>query len=159
MMRATACFGILVLAGCAAAVAAPGAKAPAAGAVSPQQIVAVRQAAFGMSAVVFGSMRPVVESGGDVKPLTFGARNLAKWARALPGTFPSGSGTPESHAKPAVWANRADFERKAADYAAAAGKLAELAAANDKAGFAAQYKVVGGTCGACHDAYRAEQAH
>jgi cytochrome c556 len=44
--------------------------------------------------------------------------------------------------------------KDATDFYQAADKLVTLAEADDKAGFAAQYKVVGGTCGACHRAYR-----
>jgi cytochrome c556 len=122
-------------------------------------VVAGRQAAFSLSNVVFGGMRPVVEAGGDVKSLTRGARVLARWARAMPGLFPEGSNLGRTTASPAVWSDRPGFEAAAARYAEAATRLAELADANDKAGFAAQYKVVGDTCGACHKAYRLPDQH
>lgn len=148
---------------CAAALAAGAsvivaAKAPPkhpAG-MSPQQIVAARQAAFGLSGSVFGGMKGAVDAGADVKPLAGGARNLVRWAKAMPSMFPAGTATPESHAKPALWQNRADFEAKAAAYASAAEKLLAAAQANDKAGFADAWKATGGTCGACHTSYRAE---
>ena len=122
-------------------------------------IIAARQAAFSLSSVVFGGMRPVVEAGGDVKPLTRGARVLARWARAMPALFPEGSNGGRNAATPAVWSDRPGFEAAAARYAEAASRLAELADANDKAGFAAQYKVVGDACGACHKVYRLPEQH
>ena len=117
-------------------------------------IIAARVAAFGLSGAVFNGMRPVVDAGADVKPLARGAKALARWARAMPALFPAGSDGPRTSANAAVWSDRPGFEAAAARYADAAARLAELADANDKAGFAAQYKVVGETCGACHKTYR-----
>ena len=133
---------------------APAAKPPA----SPD-IVTARQSAFGLSSVVFGGMRPVIDADADVKPLTRGARMLARWARSMPVLFPAGSNVGRTDAAAAVWSDRPGFEAAAARYAEAATKLADLAAANDKAGFAAQYKVVGDACGACHKAYRLPEQH
>ena len=45
-------------------------------------------------------------------------------------------------------------ERLRADYEAAASKLAALAKANDKAGFAAQWTETRKACGACHSVYK-----
>ena len=122
-------------------------------------IVAGRQAGFGLSSVVFGGMRPVIDGGGDVKPLTRNARMLARWARAIPALFPAGSNVGRTTANAAVWSDRPGFEVAAARYAEAAARLAQLAEANDKAGFAAQYQAVGETCGACHKAYRLPEPH
>ncbi|HEY0413774.1 MAG TPA: cytochrome c [Allosphingosinicella sp.] len=132
---------------------------PAPPLLTPQQVVAARQAAFGLSAGVFGNIKGAVDSGADPKPFGFGARNLAKWAAVLPSMFPAGTALPESKAKPAIWTARADFEAKAAAYAAAAGKLAAAAQAGDKAAFAAAFRETGGACKACHDAYRMEEHH
>jgi cytochrome c556 len=120
--------------------------------------VAARQSAFMLSAATYGSMKPVIANGGEVKPLAFAARGLSRWAHALPGMFPEGSAA-GTRAKAEIWQNRADFEAKAAAYAAAADALAAAAQAGDKAAFATQYEAVGRSCGACHDAYRAEPAH
>lgn len=149
--------GLCAAALCAAAApAAAPAPMAASAPFSPEQIVVARQTAFMLSAGTFGEMKPAIDTGGDVTGYAFGARALARWARVLPALFPEGSLTPRSHAKPAIWQNRADFEAKAASYAAAATHLAELAQAGDKAGFAAQWTVVRQSCGACHDLYRVE---
>ena len=124
-----------------------------------QSIVTARKSAFGLSSVVFGGMRPVIDAGGDVKPLTRGARMLARWARAMPVMFPAGSDGDRTGASAAVWSDRPGFEAAAGRYAEAATKLAQLADANDKAGFAAQYKVVGQACDACHKVYRLPEQH
>ncbi len=137
---------------------APG-SAPTQTMAAAPDIVSARQAAFGLSSVVFGGMRPVIDAGGDVKPLTRGARMMARWARAMPVMFPAGSNIGRTGATAAVFSDRPGFEAAAARYAEAATNLSQLAAANDKAGFAAQYKVVGETCDACHKVYRLPEQH
>lgn len=128
-------------------------------AMSAQDVVATRQAAFNLSAATFGGMKGVIDSGADVKGQTFAAKGLARWARQLPSTFPAGTGAEAgvpTKAKAEIWSDRAGFEKAAADYAAQTQKLVELAEANDTAGFAAQWTTVRQTCQTCHDAYRAK---
>ena len=152
-MRLAALIPLAALAGCAATAA----QAPAApSGLTPQQIVAARQSAFHLSAATLGSMKGVVDSGGEVKPLTFGARGLARWAKTLPTMFPEGTQLADSRALPTVWTDRAGFDARAAAFAAATDRLAAAADAGDKAAFAEAWKATGASCGACHDAYRAE---
>ncbi|MGH6616472.1 c-type cytochrome [Sphingomonas sp.] len=138
---------------------APAASTPPAAAsvpVDPGAIVAGRKAAFLLSAASFGGMKAVIDSGGDVAGQAFAARSLANWAKALPAMFPPGSNVAPTEALPNVWTDRAGFDAKAAAYAEAAGKLAALAKAGDKPGFAAQWGEVRKTCGGCHEVYRKE---
>jgi cytochrome c556 len=135
------------------AVATPAAADPNA------DVIAGRKAAFLLSGALVGQIKAGVDRGDDPKTLGFAARALSRWASAIPGMFPAGSSAANSDALPTIWSDRAGFEAKAADYAAAAAKLADLAKAGDKPGFAAQFAVVGGTCKACHDTYRKPQAH
>lgn len=152
--------GTILLTGSAALLAF--ASAHSAGAVksapravgTAAQIIEGRQSAFLLSGALLGSMKASVDRGEDVKGQAFAARSLAKWAKALPGMFPEGSGIEPSGALPAVWKDRAGFEAKAAAYAMETEKLAALATANDKPGFAAQWAVVRETCNACHTGYR-----
>jgi cytochrome c556 len=123
---------------------------------SPQQLVAARQAAFHLSGAAMGNMKAAVERGDDPKSQAYAARGVARWARALPTLFPAGTeGVGPSRAKPEIWADKADFEAKAAAYAEAAGRLAEAAAGGDRAAFAAQHAATAATCKACHDLYQA----
>lgn len=156
-MRALALTLLLPLAGCAATTSEPETPAAPQG-LTPQQIVAARQSAFHLTAGTSGAMKAVIDSGGEVKPLAFGARGLARWARTMPQMFPVGTNLADSRAKPEIWQNKADFDAKAAAMAAEATRLAELAQAGEKAGFATQWAAVGRTCSACHDLYRAEPA-
>ncbi len=123
--------------------------------VKPDDIIAARQAGYDLQQGVATAMKSAVDSGSSVKGLEDGAKGLVSWGKVIPTLFPVGTETGHgTKAKPEVWSDRAGFEKAAANFVAAADKLAPLAAADDKAGFAAQFKEVGGTCGACHRQFR-----
>ena len=148
---------LLPLAACACAA---GSTAPETAAAptgpGPAEIVAARQAAFNLTAATFGGMKPVIDSGGEVKGLGFGARGIARWAAAIPAMFPAGSDLATDRARPEIWQNKPDFDSKAAAMAASATALADAAQAGDKAAAGTHYAALGKTCGGCHEAYRAE---
>ena len=146
-----ACISVPAL----AATAQPAANRPAPSTASPGDPIGTRQVLFHLSAGTFGEMKMVADAGGDVTPLAFGARGLARWARSIPSMFPPGSMGPQSRAKAEIWSNRADFEAKAAAYQAAAMQLAEAARSGDRAAFLTQWQATRGTCQACHEVYRA----
>ncbi|WP_299427820.1 cytochrome c [Sphingomonas bacterium] len=116
-------------------------------------LIAGRQAAFKLSGATFGGMKAVIDAGGDVTKLGFGAKALSDWAHALPGMFPAGSDDGTTKALPTVWSDRAGFLKAAANYETEARKLADLSKAGDGPGFAAQWTVVRGACKSCHDSY------
>jgi cytochrome c556 len=126
---------------------------------SPAQVIAARQAAFRLSAGNFGLIKAAAEAGADPKTLAGPARGLARWAKTIPNVFPAGTqlGVAGSNAKPEIWTNRADFDSRAAAYAAAATALADAAQTGDKAAVLEKWKAVGGTCGGCHTPYRFEE--
>ncbi|WP_292063356.1 cytochrome c [Brevundimonas sp. UBA7664] len=120
--------------------------------------VEARQAAMMLSGVAMGSIKSAIDAGQPIASQRFPTRALSKWAHAVPGMFPAGSGAEagvRTNAKPEIWSDRAGFDAKAADYAAAADRLAELAAGEDAAAFAAQWAVVRASCQSCHDGYKA----
>ena len=128
---------------------------PAGTELTPQQIVAARQAAYHLSGAAMGNMKAVIDNHGDVRTQVYAARGVARWARALATMFPDNTrGVGPSRARPEIWDNRADFEAKAATYAAAATRLAEVAQTGDAAAFAAQFDATRATCQACHDLYQ-----
>jgi cytochrome c556 len=123
---------------------------------TPQQIVAARQTALHLSGATMGHMKAAIDRGADVTTLAYGARGVARWARALPTMFPDSTrGITPSRARPEIWQNRADFEAKAAAYAEAAGRLATIAGTGDREAFVAQFQATIATCQACHDLYQA----
>ena len=147
----------MVLGGVAVAVCMVGlARAADTVALKPDDIIAARQAGFDLQGGVVAAMKATVDSGGSVKPMTDGAKGLAKWGHVIPTMFPDGTQMGhDTKAKPEVWTDRAGFEKAAADFSTAAEKLATLAEADDKAGFAAQFKETTAACGGCHRPYRA----
>jgi cytochrome c556 len=124
---------------------------------SAAETIAARKAAFNLSAVAFSTMNAAASSATpDPRQLSFSAGAIARWAHALPGLFPAGTSATDlpgqTTASAAIWANRADFEAKAAAYAEAADKLGDLT--GDTEAFKTQLAVVNETCRSCHTAYR-----
>jgi len=60
-----------------------------------------------------------------------------------------------SQALPLIWRDRANFDKAAANYAAATAQLAALATANDTPGFTKQLEEVNQACGLCHARFKA----
>jgi cytochrome c556 len=149
----------LICLGLAAVAAAGLAQAQTVSPPSLTQIVQARQASLEMSAVTFGEMKQAMDSGGDVKKQAFVANALSDWSKVLPTMFPAGTGVGQvsipTKARPEIWTNRAVFESRAADYAAATAKLSQLAQAGDTPGFTAQLDVVKKACSACHTDFQA----
>lgn len=150
---------LMVLSGALIGLAAAGLSQEVTHGVSGLDAIAARQASLDMSSNTFRSMGDAMKAGREAKSQSYPAASLAKWAKALPGMFPPGTGageTPaETQALPIIWRDRANFDRAAAFYAAATAKLAALAAANDTAGFTKQLEEVNQACGACHARYKA----
>jgi len=120
--------------------------------------IAARQASLDMSSITFRSMGDAMKAGREAQSQGYPAAALAKWAKALPRMFPPGTGKGETSGKtqalPAIWRDRAGFDRAAANYAAVTARLAALAAANDTAGFTRQLEEVNQACSFCHTRYK-----
>ncbi|HEY1410578.1 MAG TPA: cytochrome c [Rhodopila sp.] len=119
--------------------------------------IAVRQAGLALNNGDFAYIRSVVAAKGDVKPLEVPAKAIAEWTKLLPTLFPKG--TEEGHntkALPAIWSDPAGFQKVALAASDAATKLATDAKAGDADAVAADTKLLGEQCGACHKSYRAK---
>ncbi|HZV84163.1 MAG TPA: cytochrome c, partial [Brevundimonas sp.] len=89
-----------------------------------------RQAGMMLSGASMAAIKGAIDAQQAPATQRFNTRGLARWAHAVPGMFPAGSGEEAgvpTNAKAEVWTDRAGFEAKAAAYAAAADRLAELA--------------------------------
>ena len=126
--------------------------------VSGSDAIAVRQASMDMSSVALHSMADAIRSGREPKAEAYPATALAKWAKVVPAMFPPGTGkgdaAGDTQALPDIWKDRADFNRVAANYAAATAELAVRAKANDIPGFTRQLLVVDQACHSCHTHYK-----
>ena len=126
--------------------------------ISGEDAILARQASLDMSSITLRSLADAMQAGGEAKSQGYPAAALAKWAKALPRLFPAGSGKGETsamtQARPAVWQDRAGFDKAAGNYAEAAARLAALAASNDTPGFTKQLGEVQQACSSCHAKYK-----
>jgi cytochrome c556 len=82
------------------------------------------------------------------------ARALYGLGEMLGEAFEDGSPA-SSRSLPAIWQNRAGYAERVAAFQAATAQLLEAAEMRNPAGVAAAMEGVGGTCGACHETFRA----
>ena len=154
-MKAAVTLALIGVAALAGAASARQSSDPA------HDIVATRKAGFAMSAVTVNAINAGVEGGAPLASQRFAVGALQKWAHAIPGAFPAGTSAADlpgqTMAKPEIWSDRAGFEAKAADYAAAVDTLASLAQGSDAEAFEDQFAVVRQSCGSCHNPYRIER--
>ena len=119
--------------------------------------IAVRQAGYDLQNGDFAFIRSVVAAKGDVKPLEGPAKAIARWAALIPTLFPKGTETGgNTKALPEIWSDPAGFQKIALAASDAATKLAAAAKAGDADEVAADTKLLGEQCGACHKGYRAK---
>jgi len=70
--------------------------------------------------------------------------------------FIDGSQVGKTKAKPDIWKNKADFEKKMQALTDASAKLAATAGSSDKKAIVAAFKDTGGACKSCHDDYKSK---
>lgn len=121
---------------------------------APEALVKARQAGMILSGSVLGGVKAATDAGQAPSTQRGATRAFARWAHTLPDLFPDDTATVESGARPAVWSDRAGFNAKAAEFAAAADRLSELSQGEDAAAFAAQLATVRSGCQSCHEAYK-----
>jgi len=118
--------------------------------------IAVRQTGMALTGGDYAFIRAIVAAKGDVKPLEVPAKAVQRWGTLIPAVFPKGSEQgSDTKAKPEIWSDQAGFQKAAVAMSDAAGKLADAAKAGDAEAVAADTKVLGEACGACHRGYRA----
>jgi cytochrome c556 len=127
---------------------------------SVKDVIESRQANYKKTGANAQAIKKALDTGTDLKAVAVNAQEIADWATKIPTVFPVGSG-PESGIKTAalatIWQDKPDFEKKAAGLHDAAMKLVVALNTGDKAAVAPAFQAMGGTCGACHQTYRAKQ--
>jgi cytochrome c556 len=119
--------------------------------------IAVRQAVMSLQGGDFAYIRAVLAAKGDVKPLEVPAKAIIKSTGVIPTLFPKGTESGgDTRALPEIWSDPAGFQKIAAAATDAATKLAAAAKAGDADEAAADTKLLGEQCAACHKAYRAK---
>jgi cytochrome c556 len=127
----------------------------ASAATAPADAIKYRQAVMeGMSAHV--TAIALINFGKVDHPeyLKSHANALAELAAQTKVLFPAGTDTGKTEALPLIWQEQEKFNKLVSDVEAAAAKLRDAVAANDKAGTSAAFKSLGDTCKSCHDRYR-----
>jgi cytochrome c556 len=76
---------------------------------------------------------------------------LVAGAADVPAKWANNASDPASHSKPDIWTSMDDFKAKAGDFGKASAALDTTSVDGIKAGLGA----IGGTCKACHTAYKA----
>ncbi len=102
--------------------------------------------------------REITESAPNVAAIRGASATMATLANRSASWFPKGTGPDvgKTGAKPEIWQKPADFAAKTRDFQAASKTLHQAAVRGDMAAVKASYGKLGGTCKACHDAYRSE---
>jgi cytochrome c556 len=137
----------------AATIGVAAAQDPASKAIDP---VATRQAGYDLMGSVMGQIKEGLKAGENPSVFKDAAKAIARWSTVVPTLFPPGSDKSEdTKALPVIWSDRATFDKDAAALHQAADRMAQAAAANDKAAFAAEFKATADACGACHRKFRA----
>ncbi|MEQ8345243.1 MAG: cytochrome c [Sneathiellaceae bacterium] len=127
------------------------------GAAMAQDVIKERQAGFKQNVDNMKAMAASLK-GGDVKAMQPRAEAIAAWAAKIPGMFPKGSGEGDTAALPTIWTDWDGFTAAADANGKAAKHLAMVVAdGGDAAAAGAALKALGGTCGACHDKFRAKK--
>ncbi len=132
---------------------------PAAGPVSPaKQAIDVRKAIFTLINSNFKPVGNVLQGKAeyDAADLSKRARRVVFLADLLNEAFPDISSAADTRAKPEIWKNRADFDKKLKDFQDHAAALAQVLA-KEKTGsdtFKAAAVAVGQDCKGCHESYK-----
>ena len=90
----------------------------------------------------------------DFEIVTNSAADLRDWARVIPDYFPEGSGMPPSEASPRIWEEFDSFIATAKNHEIAAINLMNAAKAAQEAEAIEAFRVLAGTCSACHQKFR-----
>jgi cytochrome c556 len=122
---------------------------PALAALSPEEMVAKRQAIMKEDG---GILRGAGALSG-AEAVTAADHLIANFSN-LTVLFPEGSAVGDSEALPVIWEKNADFQAILVTAVTAATAMKTAAAAGDATAYADAIKAVGATCGQCHQTFR-----
>ncbi len=135
-----------------AAALALGMPAPASAQDAPPAVT-YRQNVMQAIRTNVAQLRAVAEVGHPTHTVHY-ARALYGLGEILGDAFRNGSAE-GSGALPAVWQNHAQFEERVAAFRTATAHLLEAAEMRNQSAIQQAVQEVGGTCGACHQVFRA----
>jgi cytochrome c556 len=131
--------------------------APIGTAFAEGDVIAQRRAGMKRMGEHMQAMRAVTQGQGEVRAQVARIDDMIAWYRTEPALFPPGSDRGDTRALPAIWTNRADFDRQHVEIAERLQALRGAAQAGDAAAFANAFQQVGASCSGCHRPYRAPE--
>jgi cytochrome c556 len=150
----------LLMAGCGQQASETETETETAAAEAPP-IVKERQEGYKALGSSFKLINDQLKTGSpDMAQIVPAADRMHELAQQIPNWFPAGSGPQdgvETDALETVWTNPDGFAAAQQRLVETTAELQRLAAAGDAAGLEAHVKVVGASCGGCHDDFRVEQ--
>lgn len=121
------------------------AQAPAGGV----DVVAIRQAGFGLLYGTYQNLRAAVAAKAEPQNYLLAAQGVVLFGKQIPSLHPPGSGVGRI-GFPSIYSERAEFEKAAAAMVTAGETLVAATRANDAAAFAKAVKGLTDSCGGCH---------
>jgi cytochrome c556 len=132
-----------------------GARAENAPAASADDLIAVRQVGMAIQSSVVAAILQAIGTNADITPFEATGDAMAEWSQGLPSLFPAGTEAGHAtQARPAVWSDRAGFEKAAANLTIAAQAMAKAAAADNQREFINAFRATSLACATCHVTYR-----
>ncbi len=112
-------------------------------------VVATRQAGFGLLYGTYQTLRAAVAAKADPTAYVLAAQGIVAFGKQIPSLHPPGSGVGRI-GFPSIYSERAEFEKAAAALVAAGEAVVRSAQANDADAFAKAVKAVTESCAGCH---------
>lgn len=123
------------------------------------QVVTERREGLKAVGAHMEAMAAIARSGSDPRPAAERVAAVQRFFVDFPDRFPAGTqqGAPglDTRALPAIWTDRANFERVSAALAPRLDALSAAAQSGDARAFGAALQATGGACGDCHRPFRA----
>ncbi|MFC0408750.1 c-type cytochrome [Roseomonas elaeocarpi] len=124
------------------------------GAPAPGDAIAARKTAMKTMQGDIEAIKKILDAGGSPSEAAPRAAEIHQQLTNVPALFPAGSEQGDTKALPAVWSDRAGFERASANALAASEKLQATLASGDAGASATAFREMGAACGGCHRNYR-----
>ena len=143
-MNRTLLAGLAVILGLGAAFAA-------------EDPIAARQELMKGNAAGLKKVVPMIKGAApfDLATVDAALKQFIETADKAPALFPEGSDKGKTHALPAIWQNKADFEARFAKLKS--DSEAALASIKDEASLKESFGPIFKDCGGCHEKYRAKE--
>ncbi|SMF70535.1 Cytochrome c556 [Tistlia consotensis] len=127
---------------------------------SPKDLVEYRQKIMDALGGHTGAIASIVKQQVSYDQIQANAEAIAVTAPLVRDIFPENSGPldyAKTNALPAIWDKPDDFKKAVEKFEAAAAAFPAAAKTGDKAKILAAFKELGGSCGNCHEHFRAKQ--